>query len=217
MKREKKAVVGLLVAANMIGAVAIGNAVAAEKKSNYVQAKVGVLQPTSGLDDAGFDTGLNGAITYGRYLTRHLVLEGTIDGSAANNDVDGYNDFTGHYTQKDDIGIMAFLLTLKGEFSVGQVNLYGGGGIGAYVVTLNSEIESNRIGDYEKDDSDTVFGVHLLAGANYDITEDWFAGIEGTYRWTGKAKIEENIIGVPVSYNDDVNGFSIAASVGYRF
>ena len=217
MKSEKKAVVGLLVAANMIGSVAIGNAVAAEKKSNYVQAKVGLLQPTSGLDDAGFDTGLNGAITYGRYLTNHLVLEGTIDGSAANNDFDGYNSFTGHYTQKDDIGITAFLLTLKGEFSVGHVNLYGGGGIGAYVVTLNTEIESNRFGDYEKDDSDTVFGVHLLAGANYDITEDWFVGIEGTYRWTGKAKIEENIIGVPVSYNDDVNGFSIAASVGYRF
>lgn len=213
----KKAIVGLLVAANMIGSVAIGNAVAAEKKSNYVQAKAGFIQPTSGFDDAGFDTGFNGAISYGHYLTNHLILEGTIDGSAAHNDFDGYNTFTGNYTQKNDIGIFAFLLTLKGEFAVGPVNLYGGGGIGAYVVTLNTKVESDRFGDYEKDDTDTVFGAHLLVGANYDITNDWFIGLEGTYRWTGSAKIEQNVIGVPVVYNDDVNGFSLAASVGFRF
>jgi opacity protein-like surface antigen len=215
---KKIVVVGLLIGANIAGFLSNGNALAAEeKKSNYVQAKMGVMQPTSGFDDAGFDTGFNGAISYGRYLTNHLILEGTIDGSASHNDVDGYNSFTGNYRQKDDMGIFAFLVTLKGEFAAGPVNLYGGGGIGAYVVTLNSKVESNWLGDHEKDDSDTVFGGHLVVGANYDITENWFFGIEGTYRWAGNAKIEQNIVGVPVAYNDNLNGYTIDACVGFRF
>jgi opacity protein-like surface antigen len=219
MKLKKNALIGMLVTANMIGSIVMTNAAIAdtEKKSNYVQTKVGVMQPTSGFNDAGYDTGIIGSISYGRYLTDHLILEGTVDASAANTDLDGSNSVIGRYSQKNDIGVTAFLLTVKGETAVDQVNLYGGGGIGAYVVSLYSKIDSDRFGTVKMDDSDTVFGAHLLVGANYNITENWFLGLEGMYRWTGKAKIEKNVVDVPVAYNDNIDGYTVAASFGFRF
>lgn len=218
MKLEKSTIIGLLVAANMIGAVTVGSAVAEEtKKPNYVQAKMGFLYPTSGLDDADYDTGFYSGLSYGRYLTKHLILEGTVDASLSKNDLTASNGFTGNYSQKNDLWITSFLLTLKDEYTIGRVNLYGGGGIGVYVVNLTSKTHSNRFGTFKEDGDDTVFGVHLVAGANYDITQSWFVGVEGGYRWTEDAKIEKNAVGVPVGYNDDINGLSLAATLGYRF
>jgi opacity protein-like surface antigen len=220
MKLKEKGIIGLLVMANMIGFGAIGNACATEagKKSNYVQYKAGMIQPTSGFDDAGYDTGFNDSLSYGRYLTNHLILEGTIDGSITKYNHNGTNNTAGNYTQKNNIDVTAFLLSLKEEYSIGHINLYGGAGIGAYIAHLYSKIDSDRFGTFKMDEySDAVFGAHLLAGANYDITESWYLGIEGMYRWTGKAKIETAAISVPVAYNDNLNGFTLGASLGFRF
>ena len=216
---KKSALFGLLVMANVMGVVTIDNVAAAEagKKSNYAQIKLGMMQPTSGFNDAGYDTGIATSIAYGRYLSNHLILEGAIDVSAANNDMKGATAITGNYSQENNLGVTALLLTMKEEFSFGRLNIYGGGGIGAYIVNLSSEIETNRMGTYKMDDSDGVFGAHLVVGANYDITESIFMGIEGTCRWTGKASIDKTAVGVPVAYNDNVNGYSIAANLGFRF
>jgi opacity protein-like surface antigen len=219
MKQEKRFIIGLLTVANITGFVALGTTAAAEpaQKLNYAQVKVGVLQPTSGFNDAGYDTGFMGAISYGRYLSRNLILEGAIDSSAANSDTWGRNDSIGTYHLKNDLWITSFLLTLKGEVPVGPVNLYGGGGVGVYVVSLSSKVESDGSGDLKIDDSDTVFGAHLVAGANYDITKDFFVGVEGTYRWTGEADIQERAVDIPVVYKDNLDGFTVAATFGYRF
>ena len=219
MKRIKNSIIGLVVMTSVVGPLAFDNAIAAEdgSKLNYAQIKMGAFKPTSGFDNAGYDTGFDGSIAYGRYLTKHLILEGAIDGSLSRNKLSSANNTIGDYSQKNDIGVTAFLLTLKEEYSIGHFNLYGGGGIGAYYANLYSKVDTNRFGTFNKDESDTVFGAHLVAGANYDITQNWFLGLEGTYRWTGKVKINGSAATVPVTYNDDLNGYTIAASVGYRF
>jgi opacity protein-like surface antigen len=62
-----------------------------------------------------------------------------------------------------------------------------------------------------------VFGVHALAGANYDITPRIFAGIEGMYRWTGDIDIQKNTGTVPVEVEGDLNGYVLSVSAGFRF
>jgi len=44
---------------------------------NYGRVGVGVNQFSADLDDAGFDTGITSNATYGRYLGKNLVFEGT--------------------------------------------------------------------------------------------------------------------------------------------
>jgi opacity protein-like surface antigen len=98
------------------------------------------------------------------------------------------------------------IITLKGKYAVGHLAVFAGIGGGVYAVTLSSEIESSRLGDFDSDDSDGVFGAHVTAGATYNINERFFLGLEGSYRWTGDVDIRESVASVPVEYSGDLSG-----------
>lgn len=219
MKQKQRWVMGLLAAANISGMVAIGNVVAAEptQKSNYVRVKAGVMQPASGFDHAGYDLGPDVGFAYGRYLSEHCLLEGAIESFAAERETKGTTLTTGSYTQENDIGVTALLLTLKGEYPAGPVNLSGGAGIGVYEVGLYSTIKSEKVGEFKADDNATMLGAHLTVGASYDLSQSFFIGIEGLYRWTEKVKIEKTAVSVPVTNNDNLDGYTVTAIIGYRF
>ena len=219
MKKKQMWVLGLCAAATLGGMAAIGNAVAAEpaRKSNYIRAKAGVMQPASGFDQACYDAGPDVGFAYGRYLGEHCLLEGAIESFGAEKEAKGTTLTTGSYTQENDIGVTALLLTLKGEYPAGPVNLSGGAGIGVYEVGLNSTIKSEKVGEYKADDNETVLGAHLTVGASYDLSQSFFVGIEGLYRWTEKVKIEKTAVSVPVSYKDNLDGYTVAATFGFRF
>ena len=108
-------------------------------------------------------------------------------------------------------------MTLKGELPVGAASIFGGIGGGVYTVTLDSDIETSRLGDFSTDDDDTVLGAHVVAGANYDITDRFFAGVEGMYRWTDDVDIHETVATIPVEYSGDLSGFSVTFNGGFRF
>ena len=184
---------------------------------NYGKIKFGILQPTTGMDDGGFDTGGSFSAVYGRYLTKYLIVEGSIEVSGAENDVHSYNTTAGYYDQDTILSTAGYLLTIKGLLPAGSANLYAGGGVGLYSVTLESEIDSTYLGDLDRDESDSVFGAHVLAGISFDATDRIFFGIEGMYRWTGDADIEERVANIPVVYSSDLSGYLITANVGFRF
>lgn len=184
---------------------------------NYGKANLGMNDFTGDLDDAGYDEYGAFGITYGRYLGKNLVIEGGISYFQTDQDISGSNPTAGTYTREDSIFVNAISATLKGEFPVGPVRFYGGAGVGGYFVFLNTEIETSRLGSFNADDDDVVFGVHALAGAYYDITPRIFAGIEGMYRWTGNIDIIKNTGTVPVEIEGDLNGYVLSVSAGFRF
>ena len=89
--------------------------------------------------------------------------------------------------------------------------------MGAYALTLNSEITSANLGDFNKIESDGVFGVHVVAGVNYNITSRFFAGLQGLYRWTDDIEINATAGTVPVTIEGDLNGYAVALTAGFRF
>lgn len=184
---------------------------------NYGQVKLGMLAPGSDMDDADYDPGVVFSATYGRYLAPFLVVEGTIEMAAAESEYHLYNSNAGYYKQENVLSSGAGLITLKGVAAAGPVNLYGGGGVGLYGVTLDSEIDSDRFGELDKDESDTVFGVHAVVGLTYDATDRLFFGAEGMYRWTDDVDIHETVATVPVVYAGDLGGYQITMTAGFRF
>lgn len=188
-----------------------------ERPKNYLQGQFGFFQPADDIDDNNFDTGLNGGVGYGRYLSDNLILEASFDIYATDRELTGFNAFAGTYFQDDYLYVSAALITLKGEVTADSVDIFGGVGVGVYGVTLHSEIDSSTFGSFDGDDSDSVFGAHVSLGAKYNITDYVFIGLEGKYRWTGDAELRETILTVPVQYEGNLNGFNIVTTIGFRF
>lgn len=219
MNTGRKHLIGLLAAVNVLSVFTAGNVMAdvADRRANYGQVKLGVFQPVGDLDDAGFDTGGEFSGAYGRYLTPFLVFEAGFSIFATESDSRGENDIAGSYKQEDRLSAGAFLLTLKGEYSIGSASLFGGIGGGVYSVTLDSDIDSTRLGDFSADDSDAVLGAHVVAGVNFDITDRFFVGMEGMYRWTDDVDLFETVATIPVEYSGDLSGFTVTVNGGFRF
>lgn len=186
-------------------------------RKNYGKVNLGMNDLTGDLDEAGYDEGVAFSFNYGRYLTKNLVIEGGINYFQTNQDISGSTTVAGRYTRKDSIFVSSLLGTLKGEFPLGPVRFYGGAGVGVYFVSLYTDIETSRLGSFDEDDADVVFGAHVLAGAYYDITPRLFTGIEGMYRWTGDIDILKNTGTVPVEVDGNLNGYVLSVSAGFRF
>lgn len=218
--KMKKKMLVLIALTAVVVTVSAGPALSidTEKRANYMVGSLGGYNPTGGLDDGGFESGMNTSVAYGRYLTSHLILEGMVDYFRAKAETTGADQALGNYSRDDQIGTTGLLVTLKGEYSVGSVDLFGGAGVGFYGAFLRSEIESDNLGTLsEKDDSDSTFGAHLSLGGNYNINEVLYVGVEGRYRWTGDVEMKEINGGLPVTYSGDLNGYSVAATFGFRF
>ncbi len=219
MNTSKKHLVGVLAAVNVMSLLAAGNVMAGQNtnKMNYATAKVGIFQPTGDMDDANYDGGGDVSLAYGRYLNKYLAVEAGFDIFATEQDLEGSNNQAGSYTQDNTLAGVGLLLTLKGEFSAGPVDFFAGIGGGLYSVTLDSQIDSSRLGDLNTDDSDGVFGAHVVAGAIYNINQRFFLGLEGKYRWTDDVEIRESVASIPVEYTGDLSGFVVTFTGGFRF
>ena len=217
---ETKHLVGLLAAVNVVGLCMAGNVMAEDNymRNNYGLVKVGMFQPSGDMDDANYDNGGDLSLVYGRYLNRYLVLEAGFDVFGSDQKtIYGYNPRVGDYRQDNSLVAVAGLVTLKGEMPVGPVDLFGGIGGGIYSVTLSSDIDSSRYYDISTDDSDGVFGMHVVAGANFNINDRFFVGVEGKYRWTGDVDIHDTVASIPVDYKGDLSGYAVTFNAGLRF
>lgn len=160
----------------------------AEKPASYGIIKVGFYSPNGDLEDLDFDTGFNGEIVLGSYLHPNIAMEvgvGYFQTDASNPDI--------------DLWVIPLTLTTKVLYPIEKFEPFALAGIGLYFEEL----------DLGEDDDDTVFGFHLGAGANYNITEDIFFGVEGKYLWSGEAKF--------ASLEADLDGFLVTGNLGLRF
>ena len=184
---------------------------------NYGAAGIGLGRPLGGLDEAGFDTGLDTRVAYGRVLGGNLAIEGEADFFFSDNEISGASPVAGYYNREDRIGVSALLVTLKGRFPLGPVTMFAGAGVGGYYVSLNSEIETGALGDFDVDDDDSVWGVHLVFGTEWNFSHRIFLGVQGLYRWTDDIHIDKRVGTVPVQLDGDLDGIAVTFSGGFRF
>ena len=195
---------------------AAGQAAAMEYK-NYGVVGVGASIPTGGLDDAGYDAGIATWVSYGRMLTDNLAIEAGGGFFYTDQDLEGNTSMAGYYTREDHVGVSYVSVTLKAVIPAGPVMLFAGGGIGGYYVSLDSDVETSAIGDFNVDDDDSAWGVHLVAGASWDISSRFFVGGQGLYRWTDDIDIYKQVGSVPVRFSGDLDGYSLTIFGGFRF
>ena len=207
---------GLSIALMMVVAAGSGP-VFAQGPDDYVIFKAGLYTPTADLDQ--LDNGYTGEITFGHIFDPNLAIEGSLGYFGTDGTVNGnVSPGLGVYSENDTYDVFTFLLTLKGFVTLQRVELYGGGGVGAYFTQFKINIDSPSVGPLRVDDEDVVFGGHLLAGVNFAITPGWFIGVEGKYVFTGNVTPSDSYLpNEPELLENNLNGFMITGNVGFRF
>lgn len=183
-------------------------------KPSYFTLKGGIYSPQSN-DLEEFDTGFNGELSFGYYFHRNFALEIGVGYFQTQASFIGFDPILGVWSEEDKITTVPLTLTAKGVYPTQYVDVFGGAGIGLYFASGESDLLIGAF-PFSFDDSDTVFGFHLGLGANFSITENVFFGIEGKYLWAG-AKFEEDILGIPVDLDADLDGYTVTANIGFRF
>jgi hypothetical protein len=165
-----------------------------QDKKNYIAVKTGVYTFLGGLEEANFSTGFNGEMVYGFYLHPNFALE-----AGTGYFHDGVNKGYGN-----NVKGIPITLTAKGIYPFRSAEFFAGGGTGVYFAKFHGQVN-----DIVADKRDTVFGGHLVIGANYNILPVIFLGIEGKYIVIDKA--EFNV------FSPHLSGYTITSNFGFRF
>jgi len=184
---------------------------------HYVRLSSGFYQPTEDLDDAGYDSGVDLSLFFGKYFGRYLVLEGGLGFFYTERDIVGRTPAAGFYVEEDTVGILSVTATAKGVYPIGRLELFGGAGIGGYFVSFDADVKSANLGNVDTDDDDAVFGFHATGGFNFNITERFLLGGEVKYLWTDDVEINKQISDIPIRLQGNLNGISVNITFGFRF
>ncbi|MEN6466553.1 MAG: outer membrane beta-barrel protein [Syntrophaceae bacterium] len=195
----------------------VSSAFAQEAKKNYVVGKFGAYFPTSSDVDQFDSTGFNAEVGIGRYITKNLAIELGIGGfGLSSDDTIGFNSVFGAYSSSDTLTVVPLTISLKAVFPLSEkLEIYGIGGLGAYFINFDRDIDSSTLGnDLNYSDDKTAFGGFLGAGAVYNITKMFFAGGELKYHFISSVDFAPPLSG---SKSYDLSGFVATANVGFRF
>jgi opacity protein-like surface antigen len=171
-----------------------------QERRDYIIGKGGVYSPTGGLDDLNFGSGFDGEIAWGHYFSPNFALE-----------------LGAGYFESDDILVVPFLATGKAIYPRGRWELFAELGVGAYFANFKGNLNDPALGTIVFDDGDTVFGLTLGFGVNYNITEEFFLGIGGKYLLTSDAEFGGVTTSGPASLEADLDGYMVTGVFGFRF
>ncbi len=191
---------------------------------NYVTLKPGIYMPeSSGLRH--FDAGFNGEIAFGHRFNRNLALElgiGRFTTDARFRDAERVPGIQYPYRERDYLEVVPLTLTLKVIKPVGRWELFGLGGIGAYIMSEEIRVTGTVDGWSGRasfEDSTTALGAHLGIGFHYNITPALFVGTEGRYVWVKQVGLRDEIPGLPIAMDSKfrADGITATAVLGFRF
>ena len=171
-----------------------------QERRDYIIAKGGVYSPTGGLDDLNFGAGFNGEVAWGHYFSPNLALEAGAG-----------------YFESDDVNVVPLIATGKAIYPTGNWELFAEVGAGAYFAKFKGTFNYPALGNIEINDDDVVFGLNLGFGVNYNITEEFFLGIEGKYLLTTDAEFGGSATGGSVKLETDLDGYIVTGVFGFRF
>jgi len=173
---------------------------AEENESYYYVLKGGIYSPEND-DVKDADEGINLEAAIGTYTSEYFGAEM------------GFGFFQTKFKEPSNVKITAkfFPITfnLLGNYPVGPVEMYGGGGIGAYI--SKTEVTENNQSDSEVH---TSYGFQALLGGRYNLLNNLFVGMEGKYIWTKTPELTLLDRSIPDIHYD---GFIVTVNVGSRF
>lgn len=182
-----------------------GTSLAEHKKwDGYLSFKGGMYWPIGDLEDLDFDSGFNGEVVVGMYVNPNLALEfgaGYFHTEAEIEEID--------FEEENDVWVIPVIVNIKGVLPLERFELYGGGGFGLYFANMDVDGEDFLTGKYEAEDDETVFGGHILAGFNIDLSRHFFLGVEGKYVFTANARFFDTKV--------DLDGLTATGVLGIRF
>ena len=184
-----------------------------QESPNYVAVKAGIYSPTSDLDD--FDTGFTGEVVFGHYYPNNLALEVGIGHFDTDGPFTETIPLVATFTGKKEVSVKTISLIAKGLHPIEKGELYIGGGVAIGFVDIDIDISSPA--RVSISDSDIIAVFQLLAGANFNITDKCFFGVEGKYLITSNATVNDTLFGIEVEFEDNANGFIITGVLGFRF
>jgi opacity protein-like surface antigen len=156
----------------------------------YVTTRVGLYMPQS--DDLElFNNGIATEVQFGRRFTPNLAAELGLG---------WFNTSTDRVLgNKLAISVVPLTATAKGILPLGNAELYGLGGIGAYFGKAKFETSD---GTFEDDES--TLGLHLGVGGALAVTSQLSLGLEGRYVMAELSDVS-------------MNGFILNGGVAFRF
>lgn len=185
------------------------------ERLNSVSFRAGAYVPTDDLDE--FDTGFHVDAMFTRYLSRNLAIEAGVGLYYTEETYSGVSSGMGSYTETDSISTTPVVFNFKviAPFQGGE--FYLGAGVGLYFAYAEADVTSTGWGSFTFEDSDVVVGGQFKAGIIFNIDKTLFLGIEGTYMITDTAEFTEEVFGVPISIETDLNGYTVNGVFGFRF
>jgi len=182
---------------------------------NYLSAKIGAYIPTSDLDE--FDNGYYLDLMYNWYLSRYAALETGFSFYGTEATASGTSPILGSYTETDTVVVMPLKANIKGILPFPWGELYIGGGVGLYFASVEAMVTSTGLGAFYFTERDTVPGAQVKTGANFNIAESFFMGVEGEYMVTETADFSGQAFGMPITIESDLNGYTLSVVFGFRF
>lgn len=172
---------------------------AQDKKPNYFVVKGGVYSPQHNDVKDFTDDGINLEVAVGTYSSKYFGGEF------------GVGFFQTKFTEgaKVTAKFVPITLNILGRYPAGPFDLYGGGGIGAYISKTEVTIMENS-----NSEVDTFYGFQVLVGGKFNMPNDFFIGMEGKYIWTKTP--EQMLFGVPVA-DIHYDGLIVTVNVGTRY
>jgi opacity protein-like surface antigen len=189
----------VLLVAGFVSVLFLATASFAASLPNYFVVKAGIFEP-QGDDIDDFDTGFNGEIAFGRYITPNIALELGL-GYFQTDGPDFFDPTLG--TVSTELDAVNVKLSGRALFPIGKFEPFVEVGVGVYFVDLEIAVLGLTISD-----DDTAFGFHLGLGANFNVTPNVFLGVEGRYIF-----LEPKFSGIDV----ESDGITVTANLGYRF
>jgi outer membrane protein W len=185
--------------------------------SDYFVLKLGKYTPTGDLDDAGIESGFNGELGFTNYFSKNFSYEFGVGYFKTDDTFTSIIPIIGQVSENDKSTVLPIFLTLKGHITFKIVEFYGGVGVGWYFAMIDIDINT-PIGSLSFSDADNVFGLHFLAGINFNITEKWFLGIEAKKFTTGDFNFFDTDLGIlDLDFDTNLDGYTISGQIGFRF
>lgn len=123
----------------------------------------------------------------------------------------------GLVTEDVKLSVVPITVTAKVVFPSDGVEVFGGVGFGFYMADFKSSVRGSSLGSFTFKDDDTAFGAHFVAGANFNVSKQWYVGFEGKYIFTTDVRFEQTVSGTPIIAEGDMDGMLATFVVGYRF
>jgi outer membrane protein W len=188
----------------------VGASAFAEGPPIYAALKLGGFFPqnvdVNGAGDLDMDSAFYGELALGHYFNPNFAIELGVGYTKPNKSV-SFTDNTGTYSADVDLTIIPVTLGVIGRLPMGNFEPYAMAGIGAYFTELETAVSVPGLG-ISGSESETAFGWYLGLGGNFNITKEFYLGVEGKYSW-----LYPSFSGLDV----DVDGISVTANIGYRF